>query len=182
MPSGQICAKETIAKAQRGDAEAYEALYNLHKRRIFGFCLRHTGNVSDAEDLTQDVFMQVFRKVGTFRGEAEFGSWLYRIAFNFVLMHRRKRGRNPVSLIALEDGNCCFAAPHLRPPIERVELGRALNSLPTVKKNIVLLHDVRGFSHSEVAKELGVTVGASRSQLHKAHLALRDLLDSRDVS
>jgi RNA polymerase sigma-70 factor (ECF subfamily) len=181
----EISEAEAIDKARNGDMRGYEALYHLHKRQIYLLCLRSAGDVCDAEDLTQEVFLQVYRKLSSFRGEAKFGSWLYRVALNFALMHARRRRPEQVSLNALPE-----AREPSRPagkstrdwcaslPVERIALGRAINSLPTKKRNVVLLHDVKGYTHREVAQRLGVTAGTSKSQLYKAHVALRDILSS----
>ena len=179
----EVSEAEAIDKAKNGDAGGYEALYHLHKRQIYLLCLRSAGDVCDAEDLTQEVFLQVYRKISSFRGEAKFGSWLYRVALNFALMHARRRRPEHVSLTALREN--LADSPPVNPrirdwrgslPVERIALGRAINNLPKKKRNVVLLHDVKGYTHREVAARLGVTAGTSKSQLYKAHLALRDML------
>jgi RNA polymerase sigma-70 factor, ECF subfamily len=174
---------EAIEKARNGDVRGYEALYHLHKRQIYSLCLRRTGNVSDAEDLTQEVFLQVHRKMSSFRGEAKFGSWLYRVALNFVLMHARRPRLDQVSLAAFPETRQLPHPSNFRVqdcaaslPIERVALGRAIGSLSSRRRTVVLLHDVKGYTHSEVAQCLGLAVGTSKSQLYKAHLALRHIL------
>ncbi|HWY58602.1 MAG TPA: RNA polymerase sigma factor [Terriglobales bacterium] len=182
----EMSESEAIEKAKNGDVRGYEALYHLHKRQIYSLCLRHTRNVPDAEDLTQEIFLQVYRKISSFRGDAKFGSWLYRVAFNFVLIHVRRPRLNQVSLTAFPEARRYPLRSNFRIqgcssslPIERVALRRAISSLSSHIRNVVILHDVRGYTHSEVARCLGVAVGTSKSQLSKAHLALRGILGGR---
>jgi len=177
---------EAISRAQRGDANSFEILYGLHKRRVYSLCLRMTGNSAEAEDLTQEAFLQLYRKIGTFRGESAFSTWLHRMAVNVVLMHLRKKSLNQVSLdetlepqqedsprkdLGAEDSS-------LAGSIDRVHLERAIGSLPPGYRMIFLLHDVEGFEHNEIAEMVGCSVGNSKSQLHKARMKLRDLLRS----
>jgi RNA polymerase sigma-70 factor (ECF subfamily) len=174
---------EAIEKARNGDVAGYESLYHLHRRRVYSLCLRFTGNVSDAEDLAQEVFLQVYRKISTFRGDAKFGSWLHRVAVNLALMRFRRRRPREVSLnipqtlkpgplpSPLRDQFCTRSFL-----VERVALGRALESLSKARRSVVLLHDVNGFTHGEVGERLGVAAGTSKSQLHKAHVELRGIL------
>lgn len=183
MSGGEMPEAEAIEKARNGDVRGYESLYHSHRSRVYSLCLKFTGNASDAEDLAQEVFLQVYRKISTFRGDAKFGSWLYRVAMNLVLMHFRRRRPREVSLntpLALQ--------PDLMQPqlsdrswtssclVERVALGRALSSLSRARRNVVLLHDVNGFTHGEVGRRLGLAAGTSKSQLHKAHVELRGIL------
>jgi RNA polymerase sigma-70 factor, ECF subfamily len=149
----------------------------------FILCAWFTGNTSDAEDLAQEVFLQVYRKISTFRGDAKFGSWLYRVAMNLVLMHFRKRRPREISLNAPRTLNPDPMQSQLRDQVrtssflvERVALGRALGSLSKAKRSVVLLHDVNGFTHGEVGRRVGLAAGTSKSQLHKAHVELRELL------
>ena len=183
MLNAAVSEAEAIERAKNGDVSGYEALYHLHKRQIYSLCLRSVGNVSDAEDLTQEVFLQVYRKISGFRGDAKFGSWLYRVALNFALMHARRRRLDQVSLTTFPETRESLRPSNFRTrdcggslPIERVALGRAISSLSRKRRIVVLLHDVKGYTHSEVAKRLGVTAGTSKSQLYKAHLALRNIL------
>ena len=143
-------------------------------------------NTSEAEDLTQEAFLSVFRKIHTFRGESQFSTWLYRVAFNTVLMHFRKRKRDEISLEVSSDPD--WELSELRHDILRVETGclsgtidglwlsRAVAQLPPGYKTMFVLHDVRGYEHREIAKMVGCSVGNTKSQLHKARLRLRQLL------
>jgi RNA polymerase sigma-70 factor (ECF subfamily) len=179
----QMSEAEAIEKAQNGDVGGYEALYHMHKRQVYALCLRFSGNASDAEDLTQEVFLQVYRKISGFRGDAKFGSWIYRVAANFGLMFTRRRRLEQISLSALPETESNSASSNWGSrssagslPLERVALGRALTSLPPSRMNVVLLHDIRGYTHSEVGQCLGVAAGTSRSQLYRAHMVLRSIL------
>ena len=175
---------EAIAAAQAGDGKAFEMLYALHKRRVYSLCLRMLSNVAAAEDLTQDTFLQLYRKIGTFRGDSAFSTWLHRLSVNVVLMHLRKKGLPQISLEeALEptqqDGpRKDLGARDLRlsGSIDRVTLERAIENLPPGYRLVFVLHDVEGYEHNEIADMLSCSIGNSKSQLHKARMKLRDLL------
>jgi RNA polymerase sigma-70 factor (ECF subfamily) len=175
---------EAIERAKQGDAKSFEVLYELHKRRVYSLCLRMTSNTAEADDLTQEAFLQLFRKIGTFRGESAFSTWLHRMAVNVVLMQLRKKGLPEVSLEEQlepqqEDGpRRDFGAPDLSltGSIDRVNLQRAIERLPAGYKTIFVLHDIEGYEHNEIAELLHCSIGNSKSQLHKARLKLRDLL------
>ncbi len=175
---------EAIALAQQGDSLAFETLYNLHKRRVYSLCLRMLGNVAEAEDLTQEAFMQLHRKISTFRGDSAFSTWLHRMAVNVVLMHLRKKGLQLVSLEeALEPAQDNgprkdFGTRDLTLSgcIDRVTLERAMEDLPPGYRMVFVLHDVEGYEHNEIAVMLQCSIGNSKSQLHKARMRLRDLL------
>jgi len=174
---------EAIERAKQGDAEAFEFLYNLHKRRVYSLCLRMTGNTAAAEDLTQDAFLQLFRKIGTFRGESAFSTWLHRMSVNVVLMQLRKKSLPVVPIDETTDGD--EEAPRKEPgaqderlagSIDRLRLQRAVDELPPGYRTIFVLHDVQGYEHNEIAGMVGCSIGNSKSQLHKARLKLRELL------
>jgi len=173
-----------LARAQAGDHHAFAQLYALHKRRIYSLCLRMVGNVAEAEDLTQEAFLQLHRKISTFRGDSAFSTWLHRLAINVVLMQLRKKGLSLISLDeamepAPEDGpGRSFGAPDLTlsGAIDRLALERAVGSLPAGYRLIFILHDVEGFEHNEIAAMLDCSIGNSKSQLHKARLKLREAL------
>ncbi len=178
---------EVLTRAQAGDHEAFAQLYSLHKRRIYSLCLRMVGNVAEAEDLTQEAFLQLHRKIATFRGDSAFSTWLHRLAINVVLMQLRKKGLALISLDeamepAPEEGpSRSFGAPDLTltGAIDRLALERAVADLPTGYRLIFILHDVEGFEHNEIASMLDCSIGNSKSQLHKARLKLRDALRSQ---
>ena len=175
---------EAIEAAKAGDAIAFEGLYGLHKRRVYSLCLRMTGNTAEAEDLTQEAFLQLYRKIGTFRGESAFSTWLHRLSVNVVLMHLRKKGLPEVSLEETlepqqEDGPKKDIGARdnvLAGSIDRVNLERAIENLPPGYRIIFVLHDIEGYEHNEIAEMMGCSIGNSKSQLHKARMKLRDLL------
>lgn len=176
---------EAIRLAQQGDAAAFERIYRLHNRRVYSLCLRMVGNTAEAEDLTQEAFLQLFRKISTFRGESAFSTWLHRLAVNVVLMRLRKKTGSESSLEEVtepdeESGGPRkdFGAPDLKlsGSIDRVNLRRAVEQLPAGYKAIFVLHDVQGYEHNEIADILGCSIGNSKSQLHKARMRLRELL------
>ncbi len=175
---------KVVQRAQQGDSDAFSALFHAHKARIYSVCLRMTNNAAEAEDLTQDAFLQVFRKIATFRGDSAFSTWLHRIAVNTVLMHFRKKSLNQVPLdepysnsdgakIRREYGT---RDNHLAGCVDRVALARAIKELPHGYRTIFLLHEIEGYEHQEIAEMLGCSVGNSKSQLHKAKLRIRELL------
>ncbi|MEO7539175.1 MAG: RNA polymerase sigma factor [Pyrinomonadaceae bacterium] len=166
--------------ASRGNMVAFEEIYRRHHRRVYSICLRMLQNASEAEDLTQDVFIQLYRKIGSFRGDSAFTTWLHRMTVNQVLMHFRKRtvkfektteeGETPVQIVS------GTANPEKMRIVDKIALDNAIEQLPTGYKNVFVLHDVEGFEHEEVARILGCSVGTSKSQLHKARLKLQKLL------
>jgi RNA polymerase sigma-70 factor, ECF subfamily len=175
---------DVIRRAQQGDSDAFAALFHAHKSRIYSVCLRMTNNAAEAEDLTQDAFLQVFRKIATFRGDSAFSTWLHRIAVNTVLMHFRKKSLCQVSLdepYSSSDGakirrEYGTKDNRLAGCVDRVALAWAIKELPHGYRTIFLLHEVEGYEHQEIAELLGCSVGNSKSQLHKAKLRIRELL------
>jgi RNA polymerase sigma-70 factor, ECF subfamily len=174
-----------IRLAQQGDAASFERLYQTHSRRVYSLCLRMVGNTAEAEDLTQEAFLQLFRKIATFRGESAFSTWLHRLAVNVVLMKLRKKSGKESSLEEItepddESGTPRrdFGSPDLRltGSLDRVNLQRAVEQLPPGYKAVFILHDVQGYEHNEIAEMMGCSIGNSKSQLHKARMRLRDLL------
>jgi RNA polymerase sigma-70 factor (ECF subfamily) len=175
---------EAIDRAKQGDAESFEGLYVLHKRRVYSLCLRMTGNTAEAEDLTQEAFLQLYRKIASFRGESAFSTWLHRLAVNVVLMRLRKKGLPQVSLEETlepqqEGGprkDIGTRDAVLAGSIDRINLERAIERLPPGYRMVFVLHDIEGYEHNEIAEMLGCSIGNSKSQLHKARMKLRDLL------
>lgn len=174
---------DLVQRAQQGDSDAFASLFHAHKARIYSVCLRMTNNTAEAEDLTQDAFMQVFRKLATFRGDSALSTWLYRIAVNTVLMHFRKKALRQISLdepynqdarqVRREYGS---KDDRLTGSVDRIALARAIRELPDGYRTIFLLHEVEGYEHQEIAQLLECSVGNSKSQLHKAKLRIRELL------
>jgi len=176
---------EAIRRAQAGDSAAFDYLYQLHSRRVYALCLRMVSNPADAEDLTQEAFLQLFRKIGTFRGESAFSTWLHRMTVNVVLMRLRKKTLPTDSLeetLEPDSENSGpkrdVGAPDLRlsGAVDRVNLERSIEKLPPGYRTVFVLHDVQGYEHNEIAGIMGCSVGNSKSQLHKARTRLRDLL------
>jgi RNA polymerase sigma-70 factor (ECF subfamily) len=176
---------EAIRLAQAGDAAAFEFLYQLHGRRVYALCLRMVNNPADAEDLMQEAFLQLFRKIGTFRGESAFSTWLHRMTVNVVLMRLRKKTLPVASLEETTDPDDetggprkDIGAPDLRlsGAVDRVNLERSVEKLPPGYRTVFVLHDVQGYEHNEIADIMGCSVGNSKSQLHKARTRLRNLL------
>lgn len=194
IPSGVLTVKDEgrrapseltlVRRAQQGDEEAFATLFELHKKRVYSVCLLMTKDVAEAEDLTQEAFMQVFRTIATFRGEAAFSTWLYRIAVNTVLMKlRRQKSKAAVSLsepISPESPSLSHDIGtkdvRLAGTIDRIAILRAVAALPEGCRTIFALHEVQGYQHHEIAQILDCSVGNSKSQLHKAKLKMRDLL------
>jgi RNA polymerase sigma-70 factor, ECF subfamily len=174
---------QLIARAQRGEEEAFAELFELHKRRVYSLCLRMTGDTAEAEDLTQEAFLQLFRKIATFRGESAFSTWLHRLVVNVVLMHLRRKGLQKVSL---DEADTSQEEPvkreygdddrRLLGSVERIALKNAIEELPPGYRAIFVLHDVEGYEHNEIAQIMNCSVGNSKSQLHKARLKLREAL------
>ena len=173
-----------VKRAIAGDADAFATLFNLHRGRVYAVCLRMTNNPADADDLTQEAFIQAFRKLSTFRGESALSTWLHRVAVNTALMHFRKRTTLQSSLDSSGD-----AGPErrefgrhderLKYSLDRIALKRALEALPFGYRTIFELHEFDGYGHREIAKILHCTVGNSKSQLHKAKQRIRECLVSR---
>jgi RNA polymerase sigma-70 factor (ECF subfamily) len=180
---------DLVKRAQQGDADAFASLFHSHKARMYSVCLRMTNNTAEAEDLTQDAFLQVFRKLETFRGDSALSTWLYRIAVNTVLMHFRKKALKQVSLdepysqdaklVRREYGS---RDGRLAGSVDRIALTRAIKELPDGYRTIFLLHEVEGYEHQEIAQLLDCSVGNSKSQLHKAKLRIRELLGHASVA
>jgi len=172
-------------EAARGDMEAFEELYRRHNRRVYALCFRMTHNVSEAEDHVQEVFIHLFHTIGSFRGESSFGTWLHRLTVNRVLMHFRKSvvrmerttedGETPVQVVRGTEN------PNAMPVIDNIALNRAIERLPPGYRSIFVLYDIEGYEHEEIAQMLGISVGTTKSQLHKARRKLRELL-RREIS
>jgi len=182
---------QLIARAQRGDEEAFSALFDVHKRRVYSLCLRMTADTAEAEDLTQEAFLQLFRKISTFRGESAFSTWLHRLVVNVVLMHLRRKGLQQISLDEIDSSQ---EEPvkrdygdddrRLMGSIDRISLGRAITALPPGYRAVFVLHDMEGYEHNEIAQIMDCSIGNSKSQLHKARMRLREFLrrDQRSLS
>jgi len=175
-----------IKSAQHGSVEAMSWIYDKYRRRIYNLCLRMLRDQADAEDLTQDVFVQLFRKIGTFRGESAFSTWLHRLAVNMVLMSIRSRNAKRYPIVPIESSNDEDDSLYeelgredagLRSTVDRMTINDALESLPPGYRMVFLLHDVHGYEHQEIAEILSCSVGNCKSQLHKARLKMRRLIE-----
>jgi RNA polymerase sigma-70 factor (ECF subfamily) len=171
---------ELARAAAAGDATAFEKLYEQHHRRVYSLCLRMLGSVGQAEDLTQEVFLQVYRKIGSFRGDSAFTTWLHRLAVNQVLMHFRRRGVKLEHTSDEGDFTNVVETPlqstRRISMVDRLALERAVGELPHGYRTVFVLHDVEGYEHTEISDMLHVSIGTSKSQLHKARMRLRELL------
>lgn len=185
---GELPEAEAIRLAQQGDGAAFERLYQLHGRRVYGLCLRMVGNTAEAEDLAQEAFLQLFRKIHTFRGESAFSTWLHRLAVNVVLMKLRRKTVPETSLEETTEPDEESSKPRmeiggpdllLTGSIDRVHLERAVEQLPPGYKTVFVLHDIQGYEHNEIAEIMDCSIGNSKSQLHKARMRLRELLQEK---
>lgn len=176
---------DAIRLAQQGDTAAFERIYRLHNRRVYALCLRMVGNTAEAEDLTQEAFLQLFRKIHTFRGDSAFSTWLHRLSVNVVLMKLRKKTLPETSLEETTEPDEETGGPRkdvggpdllLTGSLDRVNLQRAIAQLPPGYRAAFVLHDIQGYEHNEIAEIMGCSIGNSKSQLHKARMRLRELL------
>ncbi len=178
------CETDLLAQIREGDHLAFARLYSLHKKRIYSLCVRMVGNAAEAEDLTQETFLQLHRRISSFRGDSAFSTWLHRLAINVVLMHLRKKG---LSLISMDEAmepaaegspGRSFGAPDLTlsGSVDRLALERAVGDLPAGYRLAFVLHDIEGYEHHEIASMLDCSIGNVKSQLHMARLKLRDAL------
>lgn len=178
--------RSLVQRAQGGDERAFAALFQMHQKRVYSLCLLMTKNVAEAEDLTQEAFLQVFRKIASFRGDAAFSTWLYRVAVNTVLMKLRRRKSEPafsldqpVGAESTQRRDFGSRDPALAGAIDRIALRRAIQELPEGCRTVFSLHEIEGYQHHEIAQLLRCSVGNSKSQLHKAKSKMRDLLFSK---
>ncbi len=178
-----VTADQNVLLAAAGDMAAFEELYRRYHRRVYSLCLRMTRNVSESEDLTQSVFVQLFRKLKTFRGESSFATWLHRLTVNEVLMHFRKPAVRAER--TTEDGTIPTRVvvgtenPDQMSLVDRISLDEAIRQLSPGYRAVFILHDVEGYEHQQIGRILGCAVGTSKSQLHKARMKLRRLLKKR---
>jgi RNA polymerase sigma-70 factor, ECF subfamily len=174
---------ELVKRACRGDMGAFEDLYRLHVGRVYGLCLRMTGQPESAEDLTQDTFVSAWRSLPGYEGRSRFSTWLHRIAVNAVLAQRRSpQGRNEISMTDDAGEQMDFEA---QPPMAEampIDVERAIAALPPGARDIVVLHGIYGYSHEEASEMLGVAVGTCKAQLHRARHLMRARMGSEVVT
>lgn len=169
------------ARCRKGELAAFEELYQRHSSRLYSIAYRMTGSAADAEDLLQDIFLQVHRRIDSYRGEAALGTWLHRLAVNACLdFLRSKQGKRQQATDSLDEPDAVepVAHPSWRPDaaLNRIDLERAIAQLPPSYRQAFLLHDVEGLEHHEISDSLGIAVGTSKSLVHKARMRLRLLL------
>ena len=173
MPA--VTTDDLVRRARAGDEAAFEALYRAHAGRVYAVCLRMTGNAEEAKTLTQDAFVRAWEQLGTFRGEAAFGTWLHRLSVNLVLMDRRQAARRRED--ALPDGEATEPA-RVDAPLElRMDLEAAVAALPTMARQVLVLHDIEGYQHAEIGRLLGIAEGTSKAHLFRARRLLREALE-----
>jgi len=180
VETGEPTDLDLARQSAAGDVEAFETLYRRHFRRVYLLCLRMLGNPTEAEDLTQETFTHLYNKIGSFRGDSAFTTWLHRLTVNQVLMHFRRRksrpefttfdGETPIQIVRGTEN------PGNMPIVDRLMLEDAISKLPPGYRSIFVLHDVEGHEHGEIARMLGISEGTSKSQLHKARLKIRNLI------
>jgi RNA polymerase sigma-70 factor (ECF subfamily) len=164
-----------VGRAANGDQEAFERLYRGHVGRVYSLAVRMVG-AAEADDLTQEVFIRAWSKLGTFKGESQFGTWLHRLAVNHILSRRAVIRRRESRLFGGDGILGRLRAPRRRVSGAALDLEQAIGTLPSRAREVFVLYDVEGFSHEEVADALGVSVGTSKSQLHRARMLLREQL------
>lgn len=168
---------ELVERCLNGDLGAFEDLYRQHSTRLYNLAFRMVGNAADAEDLVQDIFLTVYRKLESFRGASALGTWLYRLGMNVCLDRlRSKAARQDQATDMLDERLGSTHIPSALAGVSRIDLERAIASLPEGSRAAFLLHDVEGFDHTEVGQLLGVAEGTSKSQVHKARLRIREFL------
>jgi RNA polymerase sigma-70 factor, ECF subfamily len=172
--------RSLVDRARRGDVDAFESIYRLHSGRVYALCLRMTADAAQARELAQDVFVRVWEKLGSYRGDAALSSWLHRIAVNVVLMTRRGDQRRERRVTSAEDlsGNGSSIDGDVDPPDveQEIDLERAIASLPPGARRVFVLHDIEGYRHDEIARMTGNAEGTLRAQLHRARRLLMEAL------
>jgi RNA polymerase sigma-70 factor (ECF subfamily) len=168
---------DLVARAQAGDQTAFRALYRMHAGRVYALCLRLTGDGRDAEERTQDVFVRLWDKLKSFRGESAFSSWLHRLAVNVVLNEQRTTGRRERRVMPAEDP--AALEKHRGNPVEglSIDLERAIADLPDGAREVFVLFDIEGYGHGEIAQLVGIAEGTSKAQLFRARRLLREKLE-----
>jgi RNA polymerase sigma-70 factor (ECF subfamily) len=187
MSTASVALQEArLAAASRGTRDAqFEEIYHQYHRKVYSICLRMLGHREEAEDVTQEVFIQVFRKLHTFRGEAALSTWLHRVTVNAVLMHVR-RNKKWAGELQTDDGDIESAGPKIdkrRPEtimVDHLDLERAIAQLPPGCRAVFVLHDVEGYEHREIGRMLGISEGTSKSQLHDARMKMRKFLSATE--
>jgi len=173
----EVTTEALVRRAQQGDPDAYEAVYRRLSGRIYGLCLRMTADAQQAEELTQDAFVRAWEKLGSFRGDSQFSTWLHRLTVNLVLQTRRSAGRRASREEPLPDDDRYMGSVREAFPGTRIDLERAIAGLPEGARKVLVLRDVQGYKYREVADLVGVTVGTVKAQIHRARKLLREALE-----
>jgi RNA polymerase sigma-70 factor, ECF subfamily len=168
---------DLVARASDGDESAFSALYRAHAGRIYALCLRLEADALRAEELTQDVFVHAWERLGSFRGESAFGTWLHRLAVNVVLTDRRSAWRRSRRIMVTDDPSAFERAGEHEAPGDGLDLDQAIAALPAGARAVFVLHDVEGYQHGEIAALMGVAEGTSKTQLFRARRLLRKALE-----
>ena len=168
---------DPVTLAQQGDHDAFGQLYRLHAGRVYALCLRMAGDAVEARRLTQDVFVRAWERLGLFRGESAFASWLYRLAVNVVLADRRAAGRRMRRVVVATDAPLHDGAAPADAAPERLDLEQAIAALPPGARAVFVLHEIEGYGHEEIAAMTGIAAGTSKAHLHRARRLLREALD-----
>ncbi len=172
-----LIADDLVRRAREGDEAAFEALYRAHAGRVHALCLRMTGDPAHARELTQDAFVRAWEKLGSFRGEAAFGTWLHRLAVNVVLMDRRLAARRAEDALPDEPGDVAPLRHGAPRHAERMDLETAIRALPPMARQVLVLHELEGYEHGEIAAMLGIAEGTSKAHLFRARRILRETLE-----
>jgi len=176
--TGESELEALVAQARDGDVRAFEGLYRRLSGRVYGVCLRMAGDAAEAEELAQEAWVRAWERLASFRGESRFSTWLHRLTVNVILDHRRREGRRNKHLEFLPDGALEDAVPtHEPPPGLRMDLDRAVATLPEGARTVFLLYDVEGFKQQEIAEQLGVAEGTVKAQLHRARRLLQEVME-----
>lgn len=174
LTDAAVTVNDLVGRAQRADSRAFEALYRMHVDKVYGLCLRMTGSVAEAEDCTQEAFIQAWSKLDKFRGDSSFGTWMHRVAVNSVLGRMRKEKRERERLQAVSD---VASTPETIGDSSTIrDLEEAMDKLPSGARHVFVLNAVYGFSHDETGKMLGIASGTSKAQLHRAKRLLAQQL------
>lgn len=174
---GATSISSLIRRAQNGERVAFEQIYRENVGRVYAICLRILANSTRAQELTQDVFVRVWKMIGTFRGESAFSSWLYRLAVNVVLVDLRTQKRRSARVMVTDDLTVYGHASNSTNPHSAIDLERAIALLPEHARLVFVLHDIEGYQHGEIAQMTGVAEGTSKAQLHRARKLLREALE-----
>ena len=168
---------EAVRRAQQGDRSAFEQLYRENVNHVYAVCLRIAADTVRAEELTQDIFVRTWEMLATFRGESAFSTWLHRLAVNVVLVHLRSTRRRTSRVQSVDDLELYDSAENSTSPGTAIDLEEAITKLPPHARAIFVLHDIEGYKHTEIAEQLGIAVGTTKAQLHRARRILKEVLE-----